>query len=862
MELYRNCDRYLIRDFKERFDGDLTALESKLTTLQNEIEIDRIPDPDRARIHELDQWLTDTREFLADYNETFVEREIHAHDDLFTDINDVGHDLTLAQRRAVVRNDSYNQVIAAAGTGKTLVLTYRIAYLVNKRGIDPNRIVALTYTKKATEEMADRLEREFGITDVEVRTLHSFGYRIARKAADRHLDPVDSSTVESIIQDIIRMETEADDSAFKRHYYAFLVHFDDPSLDETDFETKAEYVAARREQSYTTLRGETVKSQAEKMIADFLFTHQVEYQYESLAEWAETDPEKGAYTPDFYLPEYDVYIEHWGLDKDGEVAPWFSWTTEEYREKLYWAREQFENHDYELVETYEFEREAGQLERALESRLRNAGVPLDQLPFEEFIESVFDYNAHERTIIETFQEFITRAKQYELAPDEIPARLDRGNPRQYHFGQCGAIMLQRYNERLAENDLIDFADMISRAAEAIHDNSDRFRSQYDHILVDEFQDISPSQLRLLQAFVDGETDIRLFCVGDDWQSIYSFRGAEVEYFVDFSEYFERPTTTRLTANYRCPETVLEAGNALIANNATQIEKEVVAATDRDTTPQLHTLDGYSDREYVGRVRRYTADLVENCIESGSAPADVMVLCRYDAGAPYVRELKAELERRQIPYDGKNDAYRTGRSYVPDGDDSGVDVFSIHQAKGREAKHVIVMHVATGIHGFPSLEDVDELIAPVVDMEVDKIAEERRLFYVALTRAEEDLHVLTRAEHRSPFVDEVEEFFSEDAAIARVDGYEVGDRIDVTARVQRLWDDVHPKQHQAGLLEDQSGTRKFVSWRSDEPPTVVPNLWYQFEDLRIDEYRDEIRIVLDRETTATRIDCDKALGLRS
>lgn len=308
---------------------------------------------------------------------------------------------------------------AAAGTGKTLVLIYRSAYLVEKQGVDPTRIVALTYTNEATAEMAARLEREFGITDVEVNTLHTFVRQIATEAADRHLSTVHPSTIETIIQDIIREETATTDSAFARHYYAFLSHDVAPPLVEAEFETKAEYVAARQEQSYTTLRGEEVKSQAEKVIANYLFTHQVAYQYEPLADWADTAPEKGPDTLDFRLPDHDIYIEHWGLDAAGEVAPWFTWTTDEYHEKLGWARTQFEGRDRTLLETYEVEHEAGRLTRALAGRLQHAGVEPDRMAFGEFIESVVDYNEHERMIIETFQSSSRGRSNSRLAPTKF-----------------------------------------------------------------------------------------------------------------------------------------------------------------------------------------------------------------------------------------------------------------------------------------------------------------------------------------------------------------------------------------------------------------------------------------------------------
>jgi len=140
---------------------------------------------------------------------------------------------------------------------------------------------------------------------------------------------------------------------------------------------------------------EEVKSRAEKRIADFLFTHQVDYRYEDIATWAETSEKKSSYEPDFYLPEYDIYLEHLGIDLAGEIAPWFSWSTEEYHEKIRWARDQFAATESMLIETYEFEHEAGNLDRLLRARLEHHGVELDRMEFEALVESAFDYDQRE-----------------------------------------------------------------------------------------------------------------------------------------------------------------------------------------------------------------------------------------------------------------------------------------------------------------------------------------------------------------------------------------------------------------------------------------------------------------------------------
>jgi DNA helicase-4 len=271
------------------------------------------------------------------------------------------------------------------------------------------------------------------------------------------------------------------------------VHFDDVYYDEEDFETKKKYVQARADKDYTTLQGEEVKSRAEKLIADFLFTHQVEYRYEDLAMWADTAADKGEYAPDFYLPESDTYIEDWGVDESGSVAPWFSWSSDEYREKMEWARGEFEGSEYTLVETYEFEHETARLKQALRHRLSAQGVELDRMEFEELVEAAFDYEQREGWIKRQFRAFIENAKRFDVKPDEIETNLSVSNPRQYHFGQCGIHLLQQYVLYLTRNALIDFTDMIHDAVGLIQEHPRGYKVRYDHILVDEFQDIGKGE---------------------------------------------------------------------------------------------------------------------------------------------------------------------------------------------------------------------------------------------------------------------------------------------------------------------------------------------------------------------------------
>ena len=836
---YLKYRQYLTRFAYSSICTEGATIEDDVNELYQQIDFSILADTDRQRAEQLEQAIEKIQTELrpCDYNPEFVERERRRCTSLFSDIGADNLDLTPEQQQAVIRNGTYNQVIAAAGTGKTLTLTTRVAYLIRQQDVDPADILVLAYTNKAADEMRQRLREQFGITAVSVQTIQSFGYELIRESQAGFVESIDPNEQRNFIDRKIRQAREQDaNSEFLDHYYEFLVHFDDVYYDEADFETREEYVEARREQTYVTLRGTEVKSRAEKLIADFLYTHQVEYRYEDRAVWANSDSHKAGYTPDFYLPQYDLYIEHWGIDESGSVASWFSQSTAEYREKIEWARTQFADAEYTLVSTYEFEHEADRLKQVLRHRLQHHGVDLDRMDFEELVNSAFEYNHREGWIKSRFVSFIENAKRFELKPSDIDDQLSDTHPRQYHFGKCGIYLLREYVRYLTRNGLVDFQDMVHDAVDTIQQNPDSYTDRYKHLLVDEFQDIGKGKLDLIQELT-GTDGAKLFAVGDDWQSIYSFQGAVVEYFTDFAEYFDDPVRTDLTTNFRSPPTVIEAGNTLIENNSNQLSKTVQSAVNRQTTPSVHVLRGYRFYDYVRRVRKYTIDLVTEYITDGAAPGDIMILCRYDDAVPYLSEIKEGLQAQQIPYVGKSDQY-----CGPDNKNDGVAVYSLYQAKGREADHIVLVHAAEGPYGFPSNRRQGELLAPVQPPVVGDIEEERRAFYVAITRTKRTLDILTRGNQQSRFLDEIDDY-TETVDAGHVEPLdEVGELMTVTAKVERLFDSF-TKQHQAGILTDRyGGSARFVSWKSDNPPTLEENQWYRLSNLKVSEYDEQKEIV--------------------
>lgn len=798
------------------------------------------------RLTELKTEFEDHRRFVATYNETFFAKESDRHEDLFTDIDEEGNDLSSEQRKAVLRDDKYNLVVAGAGSGKTVALTHRVAYLTKRRNsVPPERILAISYTNNAADVMGKRLQSKFGINTVETTTFHALGRRILETEWDVEPEVFLERDRRNLVERIINRETDQSASEFKEWYFEFLKHFYDDVEKSAEFEEKEESVAETQQDARLSLKQETVRSAAEKTIADFLFLHQIEYEYRSLQEWVEDAPGRGTYRADFYLPEYDLILSHRPIRADGTMPDWSPYSSfEDLKTTVQWEQTRFNDTDPDqLIETYEFEEETGRLEQALRARLIDAGVVLDELTYEEFVETAFDYSAIESEIMSIFSSFINNARQLNHSPDDLHQRIANESVKKHAFGQCASIMYREYCDHLDTHEYVDFPGMLYQAIDAIENDPVKYQEKYDQILVDEFQDVSRSKVELIQQFVTPENDTTLFCVGDDWQSIYSFSGSDVSYFLDFEEYFASPQETMLTANYRCPETVVKAGNTLIRNNEQQKEKTAVSATDTDTEVITHSLaESPGDFNYNTALCERIVQLIERYLASGTSPNEIMILARAKS---FYSELEELCSKRGIK--------TTQKAEDEDDPEEFVRLYSVHRSKGDEADHVIIIHAVEDLIGFPSQVENEELLEPVRIAPEENIAEERRLFYVALTRSSETLDIVTSDGHESRFLTEIDQYLSEPSNIDTLD--EADDRI----HIDRVWLEqsfgAADSQAQAGILSDGLGTCRFVIWEDNEITPLTDGVVYELDNGRVayNDYREEYEIHFDRSTAVKPID---------
>jgi len=762
---------------------------------------------------------SELRQILESHNNQYVKRMTAEHAKLLVD--DLKADE--AQCNAIVRDDVRNLVIAGAGSGKTRTIVGRIRYLLERR-VPANAILAVTFTNKATEEMQDRLkqmgvpiaDREGG--GVTVSTLHSLGKRVVQAMATGPISVADDRWTDSLVAAVLREARTGQDPHLAELYLQAILNFH-RNEDETA-------PAIGGDKTYRTLRGEHVRSVGERMIADFLVFNHVEYKYEAKATWASVEGGRGAYHPDFTLPESGVSIEYWGINRAGEVPAGWTTSTAEYKQGMAWKRDQFHGEGKTLIEFYDYERTEGTLDAALRERLIRAGILLRPMTFEEVGKSFGDLKYIGSSIEKLLVQFITNARAMRREPKEIQPQLKRSTPRVHHFGLLGIVVLERYQAALSAEGRIDFSDMLHRAADILESGTNPL-PKFEHVLVDEFQDTSAAMARFLKALV-AVTEARLFAVGDDWQAIYGFAGGDVDHIINFESHFGPASTTMLNVNYRSPAVIVEAGAALIARNERQVTKQVVISSREQGQAYVHEVSD-DDSAIVDR----TAWLVRQ--ELRQVPADrILVLSRTNH---LLEDVIQACRQNGVPV-GK-----------PDRDVQGVRILSAHKAKGLEADVVIVANASDHLFGFPSKVENPDVLEPVRMSAGDAQAEERRLFYVAITRAMKRLHLVSRQGLPSPYLAEIEGGANPSRG-PDPSNVRVGARFAGAFAVERLYG-LSDRQkaagiRQSGLLATSTGRMAFTSWASFNLEEGA--LYWLNDVVKEQPYRDQQRVKLDELTS--------------
>ncbi|MEM5316525.1 UvrD-helicase domain-containing protein [Paraburkholderia sp. JHI869] len=685
----------------------------------------------------LKYWEADWPAFCARANRVHIKRELVECKDLFDQVEK--SPLTEEQALAVICFDNRVQVVAAAGSGKTSTMAGKAAYAVHRGIARPDQILMLAFNSDAAGELVERSTRAFariGIQNAKVagKTFHALGLDIIGKATGRKPKVPDwaADTVAGNRKLAELVDGLKDRSPeFRTRWDLFRLVF---GRDLPQFGVAGEPDTWNKDGTgkVLTLRGDPVRSQEECTISDWLFYNGVNYEYERDYEFDTATAEHRQYTPDFYYPDIRLYHEHFALNAEGEPPSHF----EDYLKGVQWKRAEHARRGTQLIETTSHMLRRGNWEQYLERELTSRGIVLDPNPA-RLLPQEGRLPLENEELISLIRTFISHVKNNSLSIDALlqELRTERGDSfmtRHAKFLELVGPVMCAWDSALAREGGIDFDDMINMAADYIE--SGRYDSPYRVVMADEFQDTSRARARLCRALVTRPGSF-FFAVGDDWQAINRFAGADVSVMGRFIDWFGHGQVLRLERTFRCPQELCNISSRFVSKNPAQLRKRVRSETP-PIGPVISAIQVERRNQLQSAISRYLErlhrQLLDGTVPSGrNGRVSVFVLGRFN------------YEERYVPTDW---SARYGSSIT-------LTFSTMHSSKGAEADYVILPAMLR--KSFPDQRTDDPVLAMAMPKaDTYRLSEERRLFYVALTRARRSVAMFTVMGEASPFLDEL------------------------------------------------------------------------------------------------------------
>lgn len=675
------------------------------------------------------------------HNEQVIQNILAENKDFFNHC--LKYPLDKQQRRSIVSEEDNCLVVSSAGSGKTSSIVGKVRYLIDIKHINPQNILLISYTNKAAAELTERMD----IAGLRGYTFHKLAIDIIGKATGQKPSICDNT--DALFVKIYHKLLEDED--FKK---SIVEYFVDYQVQEADWEHRknerrqqlSELKEVRLKAQFPDMDGKTiyVRSEQEQKICFVLSSLGVKFRYEEPYEHPLADEMHSQYNPDFSIYfERDgktkrIYLEHFAVDEHGLVPTWFAKdkgityeeANQKYNDGITWKKAAHEKFGTVLLTTSSADFHYSDIRHTLKASLEKAGVPVQEKTDAELYDMVLPPNSkQEKAFIRLVVTFVTLIKSSCKSIQEVLKQAKNVGDKRSIFiiKRIFQPVYERYIEELRNNNQIDFTDAILQATEICRSSHP---VKYEYIIVDEFQDISVDRYNFLKVLREGNPPAKLYCVGDDWQSIYRFSGSDMALFNQFPDYFGSTEINRIETTYRFGEPLVSLSSQFIQRNKAQLKKDI-----HPFNPQAKT-----ELQFCAYERRDYCNAIGQLVASIPADKSIFLLGRYSFDDYYLSFLYKSVK------EGNRFYYFIG--------DRKIEFLTVHKSKGLEADYVIILQCNKDTYGFPSMVSDD----PVLDYVLTKsdqypYGEERRLFYVAITRAKIKTYVLYDRRFPSVFVDE-------------------------------------------------------------------------------------------------------------
>lgn len=725
------------------------------------------------------QKYSNLKNLVSSHNENYITQRLKT-EKIYLDsiLNNIDSNIMLDedQRRVVLTDEDYCLVIAGAGAGKTTTVAAKVKYLVEKKGVDPHKILVVSFTNKAVGELREKINQQLKI-DCPITTFHSTGNAILHKDDVDKLNIVQNEKLYFVLEDYFRDSVLQNPKLVDDLISFFATYFDAPievknkndfyaKLSNSNFTTmKGELgevesrieIKNSRSRKYETIQNEILRSQEEVQIANFLYLNNIDYEYEPCYKY-NIDGAKKPYTPDFIIRQNgkEAYIEHFGVTEDGHSNRYTDEELKKYVKAIHDKVALHRLHGTNLICTCSQYNDGRELLVHLKEKLESQGFILRPRDNKDVMKKISnqDSSRYIRKLINLVDRFISNFKTNGYPVEQFDEWVSQTkNVRTKLFlGICKECYLE-YERFLHKNNAIDFSDMINKSARLLKE-SKKVSDQIDfkYIIVDEYQDISRQRFDLVGALHD-VTNAKIIAVGDDWQSIYAFSGSDITLFTKFSDIMGYAELLKITKTYRNSQEVIDIAGNFIQKNIAQIKKTLKSPKTIKDPVIIYTYDSRQKR-FGGNSNYNLAKSVETALGKildynklegkDSKKQEVLLLGRFGFDGK-------NLERSSL-FEYKDYGNKIKCIKYPD---LKITFMTAHASKGLGYDNVIVINGKNETYGFPSKIENDPVLNYVVKRD-DSIeaAEERRLFYVAMTRTKNRVFFIAPEENPSEFLLEI------------------------------------------------------------------------------------------------------------